>query len=399
MCAAVSRLGRDFPETAAGRARLNDSQFVEKSPQILIADDDERTLNLLVELLARFGYTAKAVTDGQSALRSLQHEVPDLILLDIGMPGVNGYEVCETIKADSRLRDIPVIFLSGFHDTLDKIKSFSVGGVDYLTKPFQIAELQARINTHLKIRRLQRELERYNRELEMRVAAQVKEISESQMATIFALARLAESRHLDTGKHIERTRIFCRHLAIRLRQRAGFQPLIDEQFIDNIYHASPLHDIGKVGIRDSTLLKPGRFSPEEYDEMKKHTIIGARTLEAVRSRYPNNSFLVMGIEIARSHHEKWDGSGYPDRLAGPAIPLSARIMAVADVYDALRSPRTYKPAYPHRVARDIIMEEAGKHFDPDVAQAFLDLESEFEEIRNRMEDVSEKQGEKTGVKG
>jgi putative two-component system response regulator len=361
--------------------------LADRSPEILVADDDERTLCLLVELLTRCGYTARPVPDGPTALQSLQQDPPDLILLDVSMPGLTGYEVCRFIKADPCLSDIPVIFLSGFHETLDKVKSFAVGGVDYLTKPFQVAELQARIHTHLKLGRLQRELQRYNRELEIRVASQVKEISESQMATIFALAKLAESRHPDTGKHIERTRIFCRLLAFQLRQRPDFRPLIDEQFIDNIYHASPLHDIGKVGISDSTLLKPGRYSAEEYADMKNHTLIGAQTLEAVRVRYPNNSFLLMGIEIARSHHEKWDGSGYPDGLVGCAIPLSARIMAVADVYDALRSPRTYKPAYSHQVARDTILADCGKHFDPNVTQVFLDLESEFEEIRNRVEEV------------
>jgi len=374
-----------------GRMRggpLEDStRLADRSPEILVADDDERTLSLLVELLTRYGYRTRPVSDGPSALRSVKEQPPDLILLDISMPGISGYEVCECIKADPALRDTPVIFISGFHETLDKVKSFAVGGVDFLTKPFQLAELRARIDTHLKIGRLQRELERYNRELEMRVASQVEEISESQMATIFALAKLAESRHVDTGKHIERTRIFCRLLAVHLRQRSDFQPLIDELFIHNIYHASPLHDIGKVGISDTTLLKPGRYSAEEYADMKNHTLIGARTLEAVRSRYPSNSFLAMGIEIARSHHEKWDGSGYPDGLVGSSIPLSARIMAVADVYDALRSPRTYKPAYSHQVSRDVILADCGKHFDPNVAQVFLDLESEFEEIRNRMEDA------------
>jgi putative two-component system response regulator len=372
---------------AGRRSTLSENiQSRDEIPKVLVADDDARTLRLLVEILSNSGYNPRPVADGPSALRSAMEEPPDLILLDVDMPGCNGFEVCESLKADQRLRDIPVIFLSGLHETLDKLKSFSVGGVDYLTKPFQGAELRARINTHLKLGRLQRELERYNRELEMRVLAQVQEISESQMATIFALAKLAESRHHDTGKHIERTRTFCRLLALRLADTRRFRSLIDDVFIDNIHHASPLHDIGKVGISDSTLLKPGRYTPEEFAEMKTHTLIGAQTLEAVRSRYPHNSFLSMGIEIARSHHEKWDGSGYPEGRAGAMIPLSARIMALADVYDALRSRRSYKPGYSHEASREIILADSGKHFDPEVVEAFSDLESQFEEIRDQMED-------------
>jgi putative two-component system response regulator len=356
------------------------------APNVLVADDDARTLGLLVELLSRCGYKARPVPDGRSLLTAAMEAAPDLILLDVNMPGCDGYEVCQALKAEPHLRDIPVVFVSGHHETIDKIKSFDVGGADYLTKPFQTAELRARIDTHLKTSRLQRELERYNRELEMRVLSQVREISESQMATIFALAKLAESRHLDTGKHIERTRTFCRLLAVRLAQTPGSQLPINEVFIHNIYQASPLHDIGKVGISDSTLLKPGRYTPEDYAEMKNHTLIGAQTLEAVRTRYPHNTFLGMGIEIARSHHEKWDGSGYPEGLAGTAIPLSARIMALADVYDALRSKRAYKPGYSHLDSRQIIEDDSGKHFDPKIVEAFLHLESEFEEIRDRMED-------------
>jgi putative two-component system response regulator len=307
------------------------------------------------------------------------------------MPDLDGYEVCRRLKADDRLKDIPVIFLSAFGETADKVRGFAAGGVDYITKPFELEEVKARISTHLKIRGLQSQLavyssqlELYNQQLGQLVEAKVKEISESQMATIFALARLAESRDQNTGRHVERTRTFCHHLALRLRRKPEHGQTIDDPFVNNIFHASPLHDIGKVGIRDALLLKPGRYTPEEFEEMKKHTLIGAATLEDAWREYPNNRFLAMGIEIARHHHEKWDGSGYPCGLAGATIPISARIMALSDVYDALRSQRVYKPPFPHEESCQIICDGSGRHFDPDVIGAFTEVESEFRVLRDQM---------------
>jgi putative two-component system response regulator len=204
----------------------------------------------------------------------------------------------------------------------------------------------------------------------------------AQMATIFALSRLAESRDSDTGRHLERIQALCRLLASHLAAKPEFRDRIDASFVEDIFRASPLHDIGKVGIPDRVLLKPGRLTLDEAAITQRHTIIGAETLEAVRAAYPNNAFVAMGVSIARSHHERWDGSGYPDGLAGDAIPLAARIMAVADAYDALRSRRCYKEAYPHGKARELILASGGTQFDPAVVAAFDELEGDFEKVRS-----------------
>jgi putative two-component system response regulator len=355
---------------------------------IMVVDDTPENLALLQEMLQMQGYRVVVFPGGELALTAARKNPPDLILLDIMMPGMDGYEVCRQMKADETLKEIPVLFLSALSGTADKVKAFSVGAVDYITKPFQFEEVRARVQTHLRLRALQLELEKHNRQLEQLVEEKVREISDSQMATILALAKLAESRDEETGQHIERTQTFCRILAERLRGNPRYAQSLDDTYINNIFHAAPLHDIGKVGIPDSILLKPGKLTPEEFEVMKTHTTIGARTLQAVRSKYPRNAFLNMGIAIARSHHEKWDGTGYPDGLVGEDIPLSARIMAVADVYDALRSKRPYKEALPHEKACEIIIAESGKHFDPAVVEAFTALESEFAAIREQMSDGS-----------
>ena len=212
------------------------------------------------------------------------------------------------------------------------------------------------------------------------VDEKVKEITDSQIATIFALAKLAESRDNDTGDHLKRVQFFCRLLAEKLSKHSKYRDRINEDFIENLQRASPLHDIGKVGIKDAILLKPGKLTPEEFEEMKLHTSIGANTLKQVYQEYPGNYFVKIGIEIAQSHHEKWDGSGYPEGLCGDGIPLSARIMALVDVYDALRSKRVYKEAYSNEKSREIIMQGNGKQFDSLVVEAFLEYEQEFEEV-------------------
>ena len=253
-----------------------------------------------------------------------------------------------------------------------------------MTKPFQFEEVHARVETHLRLRWLQFELKRHNLHLEELVNEKVAEISDSQLATIIALAKLAESRDDDTGEHIERTQTFCRVLAAQMRDNPRYTEQIDDTFVETIHHTSPLHDIGKVGITDGILLKPAPLTPAEFEIMKTHTLIGAKTLETAHGKYPGNVFLNMGIVIARSHHEKWDGSGYPDGLAGENIPLSARIMAVADVYDALRSKRPYKIGFSHEKSCGIIVEGSGHHFDPGVIAAFQAVAPEFAEILERM---------------
>ena len=223
-------------------------------------------------------------------------------------------------------------------------------------------------------------LEVYNKHLEDMVSDKVKEITESQVATIFALVKLAESRDDDTGAHIERTAGFCRLLAQKAQASPKYESQIDENFITTIFRASPLHDIGKVGISDTILLKPGKLTAEEFEIMKTHVEIGYQTLRSVEKRYVSNAFIQMGLDITRYHHEKWNGTGYLAALKGEDIPLSARIMALSDVYDALRSKRVYKPAYSHKASVEIISEGRGEHFDPDLTDLFLRNEDEFNQL-------------------
>ena len=234
------------------------------------------------------------------------------------------------------------------------------------------------------IKRAEEELERYNKHLKEMVADKVKEISESQTATIFALVKLAESRDDETGAHLERTASYCRLLAEKARMLPQYRDVIDDEYVSTIFRASPLHDIGKVGISDLILLKPGKLTPEEFAIMKTHVEIGYQTLMTIDKRFQNNAFVQMGLDITRYHHEKWDGSGYLFELKGEEIPLSARIMALADVYDALRSKRVYKPAYSHEQALEIIHEGSGKHFDPTLVMLFSASSYEFADLYERM---------------
>ena len=345
--------------------------------KILIVDDSRESIEVLGNALPKH-YKRQFALNGEKALKLLaaSNELPDLILLDVIMPDMDGYEVCRQLKKDEKLKNIPVIFLSALSDMRDKVMAFQNGGVDYIEKPFEIEEVYVRVETHMKLHDLQVELEKHNRHLNQLVEEKVKEISESQMATIFALAKLAESRDNDTRGHLERVQVYCRLLAEKLSMHSEYKDRINAAFIENIHKASPLHDIGKVGIEDAILLKPGKLTSEEFEKMKQHTLIGSNTLKEVYQKYPNN-FIRTGIDIAQSHHEKWDGSGYPEGLSGNDIPLSARIMALVDVYDALRSKRAYKDAISHEKTHAIIIQGRGKHFDPLIVEAFIKHEQEF----------------------
>jgi len=355
---------------------------------ILVVDDTPANLTLLARMLGDRGYRVRPVPSGALALKSAASDPPDLILLDISMPEMDGFEVCRRMKEDPRLREVPVIFISALAETEGKVKAFRRGGVDYITKPFQIEEVEARVETHLKLRRNQAEIERYNRYLEQLVEEKVHEISDSQLATIFAMVKLAESRDDETGTHIWRVREYCASLANALRDTPDFQVELTEQFARDLYNAAPLHDIGKVGISDLILLKPDRHTPEEFEIMKTHTTIGARTLQEVSEAYPRNTFITVGAAIAWSHHERWDGSGYPRGLAEDAIPLPARIMAFADVYDALRSARRYKPPFDHDTTMRIMLEGDGRtlpsHFDPGMLPAFTRAAPQLAESFERL---------------
>jgi putative two-component system response regulator len=344
---------------------------------VLVVDDAPENLRLLAAVLKRRGLVPRPVTSGRLAIEAAVIDPPDLVLLDVQMPEMSGLEVCRWFKRDERLRHIPIIFISGLQGTDDKVEAFRVGGIDYISKPFQEREVLVRIETHLRLQRLQAELVSHNLELERLVAEQVKALTASQMATIFALAKLAEARDDETGQHLERVQTFSRQLAEQMRAQGTRVLQLTTAFIENLSLTACLHDIGKVSIPDSVLLKPGPLSPREYAEMKKHSLRGADTLASVQKRYPDNQFLRMGVEVARSHHERWNGEGYPDGLKGEEIPLAARIVALADFYDALTSNRCYRSAYSHEDTVELIEQASGTHFDPDVVAAFRASASPF----------------------
>jgi putative two-component system response regulator len=350
----------------------------ERKAKVLIVDDTPDNIHVLMETL-KGDFAIVAAINGEKALSmALAEPRPDLILLDVMMPGIDGYEVCARLKADVRTAPIPVIFITALSDEEDEARGLSLGAVDYITKPFRPGLVKARVRNHL-------QLKRYRDNLESLVEEQVAEIASSHLATIFALSKLAESRDDDTGKHLERTQTYCRMLAEQLLAQEAHRDTIDGDFVETIFHASPLHDVGKVAIPDAILKKPGKLTDEEFAVMQSHTLRGAETLAAVAGRFPNNAIMNMGVAIARSHHEKWNGRGYPDGLAGTAIPLPARIMAISDVYDALTSKRCYKEAFTHEDSCAILQKDAGSHFDPDLVGAFLAIQDQVDAVRAKLQ--------------
>ncbi len=351
--------------------------------EILIVDDNAQNLKVLSQILSYKDYTIRVMSSGENALKALRKRPADLILLDINMPGMNGFEVCKQLKQDDQLSGIPVILITALASVEDKVKGFEVGAVDYITKPFMIEEVEVRVKNHLKIAQMRRMLEMENDELQVLFDKAVKDISLSHLSTVYAMVELAEARDDDTGKHIQRIGKYCEKLA-ELAKEAEYDSEIDDLFISNILIASPLHDIGKIGIRDSILLKPGNLDDDEFKIMRSHVDIGAEKLEAVAKTVPKNSYISMGAEIAKYHHERWDGSGYQRKLSGKDIPVSARIMAIADVYDALRSKRVYKEAFSHDETLEVMKSESGTQFDPHLMKLFLDNHEWFRRVFTRM---------------
>jgi putative two-component system response regulator len=348
---------------------------------IMIVDDETQNLRLLGSILKRAGYSVRPVKEGRQAIEAVIADPPDIIILDLLMPEMSGIDVCRWLKNDGRCHDIPVIFISGENTVQRKVEAFCAGGEDFITKPFSADEVLARIKTHLSLQDMRTRLLDQNISLEQRVAEQVRLTTDTQMALIFALAKLAELRDDDTGSHIERVQTSSKILAEELRVSSLRKAVFTDQFIETLHQAAALHDIGKVGIRDAVLLKPGKLTPDEFEEMKRHCEIGAEAMEAVLKRHPDNQFLMMGIDVARYHHEKWNGAGYPHGLAGESIPFSARILAVADVYDALTNKRCYRAAFSHDEASSMLIAGEGKDFDPEVVTAFRAKETVFKHLR------------------
>lgn len=361
--------------------------------RILVVDDQEANRALLSDFIHMLGHTTVFAEDGRKALDRLQEQPVDLVLLDITMPVMDGYQVLDHIKSDATLRHVPVIVISGVDEMSSLAHCIERGADDYLTKPFNATVLRARIKAALERKRLhdqdlryKRLMEEYNATLARRVREQVEQITATHLATIFAMSKLADSRDHETGEHLERMREYARLVARHLKAKPGFAEELDYNFIDNIYAAAPLHDIGKVAIPDRILQKPCKLTKDEFEIMKLHAQFGAETLRAVDREHPGNTFVRMGIEIAEYHHEWWNGMGYPHGLAGTAIPLSARILALADVYDALTSKRCYKEALSHDESKDILVQDRGAQFDPCLVEVFLAEEKAFLHIRRRFED-------------
>jgi putative two-component system response regulator len=320
---------------------------------------------------------------------------PDLILLDIMMPGLSGYDVIRELKASAATRNIPVIFLTAMSEAEDEKKGLEMGAADYITKPISPPIVLARVKTQLENKAAADFLRDQNVYLETEVMKRTAEISAIQDVTIHALASLAETRDSDTGNHIRRTQHYVRVLAEKLKTHPRFGYFLSDQTVHMLFKSAPLHDIGKVGIADRILLKPGRFTPEEFEIMKSHTTLGRDAIEHAEQQLGLKvEFLQLAKEIAYYHQEKWDGSGYPTGISGDDIPISARLMAVADVYDALISRRVYKQGMPHEKAVGIIAESKGTHFDPDVADAFVELQHEFQAIAARFADSDQDMAEK-----
>lgn len=352
------------------------------SSTILAVDDTEANIDLLIDALGG-DHEIMVALDGPSALDAIAVAIadsapPHLILLDVMMPGMDGYQVCERLKADATTAEIPVIFLTALDEVGNKARGFEVGAVDYVTKPFEILEVRARVETHLSLARARRALANQNEWLEETVRQRTKELTLAQDVTIHALAGLAEARDNETGGHIRRTQNYVRVLAEDLRETFR----LDADDIDMLFKSAPLHDIGKVGIPDAILLKPDRLNEKEFEVMKTHAALGMQALSQAEHAIGGEPCHFLGVakEIAYGHHERWDGSGYPQGLAGDAIPLAARLMALADVYDALISRRVYKPPFPHDRAVRMILEGRGVHFDPRVVDAFFGRQEDFRQI-------------------
>jgi putative two-component system response regulator len=356
-------------------------------PTILIVDDAPENLTLLSELL-KLLYCVKAARTGEKALQiARSDEPPDLILLDVMMPGMNGFEVCRRLREEERTRHIPVIFITAQVAADEEIRGLELGAVDYLTKPINPPTVLMRVDNQLRIKAAADFLRDQNEYLEQEVQRRTRELAAIQDVTILAMASLAETRDNETGNHIRRTQHYVSALAEHLAQHPRFASELDDETRQLLFKSAPLHDIGKVGIPDHILLKPGKLTAEEFELMKTHTTLGVAALQTAEERLGMDvPFLRLAKQIAAGHHEKWDGSGYPKGLSGEAIPLSARLMAVADVYDALISKRIYKSPMTHASAVEFIGSQRGQHFDPDIVDAFLALQDEFHGIAERFND-------------
>lgn len=354
-----------------------------KKPKILIVDDDDKNLRLMEALLIPEGYEVIKASDGLEALEKIKEDPPDAVLLDIMMPKMDGYEVARKLKKTVETRQIPVVMVTALQDTDDRVRALEAGADDFLSKPVDKTELRTRVRTLLKVKAYNDYMLNYQKSLEAEVELRTyqlkkafQKIKKSSLDTILKLSKAAEYKDEETGDHILRMSNYSTAVARRIG--------LNEKTAEAILYASPMHDIGKIGIPDKILLKPGKLDPEEWEVMKMHTVIGAKILAG-----SDSGFIKLAEMIAMTHHEKWDGSGYPKGLKGGKIPLAGRIVAIADVFDALTSARPYKKAFSVEESLSIIKNEKGSHFDPDVTEAFFAVQEEILSIRESYKDRKE----------
>ena len=364
---------------------------------VLIVDDEPAVRALVASQLEFLGLKARHTGDHEEALAKVEStNPPSLVMLDIEMPRISGMELLRQIKKIDQ--DVQVVMVSGLQDLGTVRECLRAGAYDYLAKPFELEDLSNTTERALERRRLIRQNREYQRDLERMVEEQTEEIRRTRDIALMTLAKLAESRDSETGLHLERMQEYSRLLADNMRD-GPYSDRVDDEFVEWVFKSAPLHDIGKVGIPDAILRKPGPLTLAERETMRTHTTIGGETLRSVLERFRGPTFLTMAMEIAYSHHERWDGDGYPAGLSEQEIPLAARIVALADAYDAITSPRPYKGSIPHDEAVRRIRIDRGKHFDPVLVDTFLDCADRFDEVRQKMMDAhAELSGEIAAIK-
>lgn len=350
--------------------------------KILIVDDSKTDMLIIRNILRE--YDLLFAYDGVEAIEVINaHPEIDLIILDLNMPRMDGFEVLRILKGDDRYKHLITLILTNHDETENEIRGLDLGAMDYIRKPLNMESLRKRIEIHLRLKQSQLFIEDQNALLEKRVEERTREVLATRSITIQALIGLLEVRNLETSNHTIRTQWMMKALCDRLKTHPRFEEILTEQYAEELFNTAPLHDIGKVGIPDHILLKPGKLTPEEFEIMKLHTTFGVDALCKGIKVEEAASFILTAIEVVGSHHEKYDGKGYPKGLKAEQIPLGGRLMAIVDVYDALTSKRVYKPAILHQEALDYIVNESGRHFDPVLVEAFVSAEAEILEIRRR----------------
>jgi len=346
---------------------------------IFLVDDDMTNLTVGDKTLSEI-YNVFTLNSGALLLKMLERRIPDLILLDLEMPEMDGYETIKLVKAKKETRDVPVIFLTGKSNSESELEGLSLGAIDYISKPFSPPLLRKRIELHLLVDSQKKELINFNNNLQGMVDAKTKTILELQNAILSTMAELVEGRDEIEGTHIVKTQKYLQILLGAIKEKELYREEISSWDYDLVLQSTQLHDVGKIVIKDNILQKPGKLTDEEFEQVKKHTTFGEKIIDKIRKRTSEERFLLYAKILAGTHHERWDGTGYPKGLKNVEIPLLGRMMAIADVYDALVSERPYKKAFTHKAAVDIILSCKGTHFDPGMVDLFLDVSDEFQKV-------------------